>query len=200
VLLRQVQARPVQGDHLRALRCRGDAAEGSARAHGSHRPGSAGLAHLVLQGRPEPDRLPARHRSSRARESSLLRSVDRDGGRRCREEEGPERPRGQGAGGRRAHRGRSRGGARRTRGSPQAAPRLLRQGQGDEVRRGRRLLGPRPLQLGRGAGRSAARGGTHPRRRHVPGPSRPDHDGGLEEDPRARSQRRDPRRPEAHTT
>ncbi len=28
VLLRQVQARPLQGHHLRALRCRGDAAEG----------------------------------------------------------------------------------------------------------------------------------------------------------------------------
>ena len=38
MLLRQVQARPLQGDHLRALRRRGDAPEGAPRAHGSHRP------------------------------------------------------------------------------------------------------------------------------------------------------------------
>ena len=79
VLLRQVQARPLQGHHLRALRRRGDAPEGAPRAHGSHRPGRAGLAHLVLQGRPEPHRLPARHRSARAREGPLLRRLDRHG-------------------------------------------------------------------------------------------------------------------------
>ena len=77
VLLRQVQARPLQGHHLRALRRRGDAAEGAPRAHGPHRPGRAGLAHLVLQGRPEPHRLPARHRPARAREGPLLRRLDR---------------------------------------------------------------------------------------------------------------------------
>ena len=52
MLLRQVQARPLQGHHLRALRRRGDAAEGAPRAYGPHRPGRAGLAYLVLQGRP----------------------------------------------------------------------------------------------------------------------------------------------------
>ena len=77
MLLRQVQARPLQGHHLRALRRRGDAAEGAPRAHGAHRPGRARLAHLVLQGRPEPHRLPARHRPARAREGPLLRRVDR---------------------------------------------------------------------------------------------------------------------------
>ena len=41
VLLRQVQARPLQGHHLRALRRRGDPAEGAPRADGSHRPGRA---------------------------------------------------------------------------------------------------------------------------------------------------------------
>ena len=81
MLLRQVQARPLQGHHLRALRRRGDAAEGPPRAHGPHRPRRAGLAHLVLQGRSEPHRLPARHRSARAREGPLLRGVDRHGGR-----------------------------------------------------------------------------------------------------------------------
>ena len=73
VLLRQVQARPLQGHHLRALRRRGHPPEGAARAHGSHRPGRARLAHLVLQGCPEPHRLPARHRAEGAREGPLLR-------------------------------------------------------------------------------------------------------------------------------
>ena len=76
VLLRQVQARPLQGHHLRALRRRGDPPEGAPRAHGSHRPRRSGLAHLVLQGRPEPHRLPARHRPARAREGALLRRLD----------------------------------------------------------------------------------------------------------------------------
>ena len=153
MLLRQVQARPLQGHHLRALRRRGDAAEGAPRADGPHRPGRARLAHLVLQGRAEPHRLPARHRPARAREGALLRRLDRHGASTTRSgREGPERPRGQGQGRVRAHRRRPRRGARRARGPPHAPPRLLREGQGPELRRGRRLLGPRPLQLGRGAG------------------------------------------------
>src|SRR5215207_2330136 len=80
VLLRQVQARPLQGNRLRALRRRGHTLEGASRAHGSRGPGSSGLAHLVLQGRAEPHRLPARHGSEGAREGSLLRRVDRDVG------------------------------------------------------------------------------------------------------------------------
>ena len=52
MLLRQVQARPLQGHHLRALRRRGDAPEGAPRAHGSHRPGRARFAHLVFKGVP----------------------------------------------------------------------------------------------------------------------------------------------------
>ena len=44
---------------------------------------------------------------------------------------------------------------------------VLRQGQGAELRRGRRLLGPRPLQLGGGAGPTDARGGARARRRPV---------------------------------
>ena len=47
VLLRQVQARPVQGHHLRALRRRGHPLEGPPRAHGPHRAGRARRAHLV---------------------------------------------------------------------------------------------------------------------------------------------------------
>ena len=122
MLLRQVQASPLQGHHLRALRRRGDAPEGAPRAHGSHRPRRSGLAHLVLQGRPEPHRLPARHRPARAREGPLLRGLDRDHGRRGEAQEGPERPREQGRGGEGADRRRPRRGARRARGPAQAAP------------------------------------------------------------------------------
>ena len=82
VLLRQVQARPLQGHRLRALRRRGHALQGAPRAHGPHRPRRAGQPHLVLQGRPEPHRLPARHGAEGAREGPLLRRVDRHLGRR----------------------------------------------------------------------------------------------------------------------
>ena len=81
VLLRQVQARPLQGHRLRALRRRGHPLQGPPRAHGPHRPRRAGQPHLVLQGRPEPHRLPARHGSQGAREDPLLRRVDHHLGR-----------------------------------------------------------------------------------------------------------------------
>ena len=77
MLLRQVQARPLQGHHLRALRRRGDAPEGAARAHGPHRPGRSGHHIWFFKGVPEPHRLPARHRPARAREGPLLRRLDR---------------------------------------------------------------------------------------------------------------------------
>ena len=102
---------------------------------------------------------------------------------------GPERSR--------PHRGRQGRGARRARGPPRAPPRLLRQGQGAQLRRGRRLLGPRPEQLGRGAGAADARGRAQARQRALRRARPEDHDRGLEEDPRARPQRRDPRRPQA---
>ena len=82
MLLRQVQARPLQGHRLRALRRRGHPLEGPPRAHGPHRPRRPGQPHLVLQGRPEPDRLPARHGSQGAREGPVLRRLDGDLGRR----------------------------------------------------------------------------------------------------------------------
>jgi hypothetical protein len=49
VPLRQVQADPLPRRDLRPLRRGGDALEGAARAHGAHRAGRAGGAHLVLQ-------------------------------------------------------------------------------------------------------------------------------------------------------
>ena len=197
MLLRQVQARPLQGHHLRALRRRGDAAEGPARAHGAHRPRRSGLAHLVLQGRAEPHRLPARHRSARAREGAVLRGLDRHAGRRREAPGRPRRPRGQGQRRGRAHLRRPRRGDGRARAAARPEARVLRVRQGDRLRRGRRLLGPRPVQLGRGAGRAAARGAAQARRRDVRRRLPADHDGGLEEDPRARPQLRDPRGPPA---
>ena len=198
MLLRQVQARPLQGHHLRALRRRGDAPEGAPRAHGPHRPGRAGLAHLVLQGRAEPHRLPARHRSARAREGAVLRRLDRHERRQRGAREGPERPRGQGQGRVRADLRRPRRAARRAREAARPPARVLRRGQGEGLRRGRRLLDPRARHLGRGADAPAARGRAQARRRALPGARPADHDRGREEDPRARPQRRDPRRPQAH--
>ena len=110
-------------------RRRGHSPEGAPGAHGAHRPRRAGLAHLVLQGRPEPDRLSARHRSRELEKVLLLRGLDRHDGRQRRAQEGPERPRGQG------HRGVERIDVDReealgARGPPEAAARVLHQGQG----------------------------------------------------------------------
>ena len=174
MLLREVQARPLQGHHLRALRRRGDPPEGAPRAHGSHRPRRARLAHLVLQGRPEPHRLPARHRSQGAREGPLLRGVHRRVGRR---REAPGRPRRavrQGRGRGRAARGRPRGAVRRGRGAPAAPPRVLRVGRDRRLRRGRRVLGAHARRLGRRPGLPAARGGARARQRRAQG-RRPAH-------------------------
>ena len=59
VLLRQVQARPLQGHHLRALRRRGHPLQGPARAHGPHRAGRPRRAHLVPPRHPLVAGLPA---------------------------------------------------------------------------------------------------------------------------------------------
>ena len=169
VLLRQVQARPLQGHHLRALRRRGDAPEGAPRAHGSHRPGRARLAHLVLQGRPEPDRLPARHRAARAREGPVLRRLDRHRRRRreARRRTSPTSRTRCAAESEQIYVDRDEQLLAR-RGAAHAPPRLLRGRQGEELRRGRRVLGPRAQQLGRGSAAADARGGPQARRRHLP--------------------------------
>ena len=194
MLLRQVQARPLQGNHLRALRGRGHAAEGAPRAHGPHRPGGSGLAHLVLQGRSEPDRLPAGHRAARAREGALLRRLDRHPGRPREAPVGSRRPRGQG----RRRDGEdlpgSRRGTVRARRPARPAARLLRRRQGAELRRGRRLLGARPEQLGRRGSHASARGAQSARRRRVHRARQEDHERGSAARPRARPPDLDARR------
>ena len=107
--------------------------------------------------------------------------------------EGPERPRGQGQVRVGADLRRPRRGARRARAAAPAAPRLLRQGQGQGLRRGRRLLGPRSRELGRGGRPADARGGALARVRDLPGARRHRLDRGPEEDPRARPRDRDAR-------
>ena len=145
MLLRQVQAGPLQGHRLRALRRRGHPLQGPPRAHGPHRPGRARLPHLVLQGRSLADRLPDRHGSEGAREGPVLRRLDRhldrrggaDQGHGQAREGGPEGPRRllgrQGA----AHPGAAR---------VARAPHRLDRGRGRpvEVRRGGRALGRGP--------------------------------------------------------
>ena len=159
---------------------------------------AAPVSHIwFFKGVPEPDRLPARHRPARAREGALLRRLDRDRGRRRGARQGPERPRGQGQVRVGADLRRPRRGARRARAAAPAAPRLLRQGQGQGLRRGRRLLGPRSRQLGRGGRPADARGGALARVRDLPGARRHRLDRGPEEDPRARPRHRDALRPQA---
>ena len=154
VLLRQVQAGPLQGHRLRALRRRGDPLQGPPRAHGSRRPGLAGLPHLVLQGRAEPDRLPDRHGSQRAGEGSLLRRVDDHLGRRRGPRQGPRQTRERGQKSHRLLRGRTAEtdpGAERVAGAPDQVPRGGRPGQ---VRRRRPHLG-RLAETDRGAAAQA---------------------------------------------
>ena len=193
MLLRQVQARPLQGHHLRALRRRGDAAEGAPRAHGSHRPRRSGLAHLVLQGRAEPHRLPARHRSARAREGSLLRGVDRHAGRREKRAEGSRRPRGQGRGRERARLPRPRRGARRARAT--VCPGAATTSRPARRRTSTRTTtsGPAACRTGPRRGAPDARGGRARSAAACSSSSRKDHVGGPRRDPRAGPQDRDPR-------
>ena len=101
VLLRQVQARPVPGHHLRALRRRGHPLQGPARADGPHRAGRPGRPHLVPARHPQLAGLPAHgHRGPRgaegqaAGEGHLLRRQPGHLGRRGAAPRGPAQPRG----------------------------------------------------------------------------------------------------------
>ena len=83
MLLRQVQARPLQGHCLRQVRRRGRAQQGAARADGAHQPRRARDPHLVREGRAEPARAAARRRPTNPRAGALLRALrDHRGQRR----------------------------------------------------------------------------------------------------------------------
>ena len=84
VLLRQVQAGPLQGHHLRQVRRRSHPRQGAPRAHGPHRAGQPGQPHLVRQGHAQPPGPPARHQPAQPRARALLRAVHRHLGRRGR--------------------------------------------------------------------------------------------------------------------
>ncbi len=205
MLLRQVQAGPLQGHRLRALRRRGHPLEGPPRAHGPHRPRRAGLPHLVLQGRPEPDRLPDRHGSEGAREGPLLRRLaghlDRRGGPREgpaeAREGGQQGPRRVPQGARAAHPG-----ARRVDRAPHRLHRVGRRRPGQVLRRGPPLGGGPGLDQEALGGRQGearqgdAQGPRRRDRRHRGLPRRRDraHGGGLEDLLRDEGQGRHQRR------
>ena len=166
MLLRQVQAGPVQGHHLRALRRRGHPGQGAPGADGPHRAGRAGHPHLVLQGCPEPAGLPARPGSQGPREDHLLRGVPDHLGRHRGAPPRPVHRRGRDVGREEAGRGqarrRRRGAAEEARGRPRRAG-----GRGRQVRRapqgarGRRA-GDAPDPRPRAArDRPAGRGARH---------------------------------------
>src|SRR4051794_23844962 len=73
VPVRQVQADEVQGHHLRKMLGRSDAVAGPARAHGPHRAGRPGGAHLVLEVAAVAHRAVARHDAEGSRTDSVLR-------------------------------------------------------------------------------------------------------------------------------
>ena len=188
MLLRQVQARALQGHHLRALRRRGHALEGAARAHGPHPARRARHAHLVLQGRPEPARLPARHRAEEPREGHLLRRAPHHVGRHRAPAQGPPVARGRDEGRDRRRRARARGEAararrgvhRRARGArgPQRQEerdRARREGQEQGLRGHPAPLrrGDRPAQAGLGHAQHDEAEAAHRRRARVARARRP---------------------------
>ncbi len=158
VLLRQVQARPLQGHHLRALRRRGHPLEGPPRAHGPHRARRARRAHLVPARHPLVAGLPARrHRApggaegQAAREGHLLRRQPRHLGRRGAPPQRPPQPRG------RAARGARRRSARRPSSSidrrfKELEDEIVARGRGGE---GHRAQGP-PARRREGRRRASA--------------------------------------------
>ena len=86
VLLREVQVDPVPGGDLRPLRGGGHPSARAPRAHGAHRAGGAGVAHLVLSIGPLAPGAAARSADRGAPFDSLLREVHRHRLRRHRPE------------------------------------------------------------------------------------------------------------------
>ena len=125
VRLRQVQARALQGDRLRALRSRGHSLQGASRAHGPHQARRAGHPHLVLQGRALAPGLPAQPRAQGPGEGHLLRGLHGHRGRRGGPSRRPalaaQRARGQEEAPRGVRPGRGRGPPAAPRGGPRPA-------------------------------------------------------------------------------
>ena len=153
MLLRQVQARPLQGHHLRALRRRGDAAEGAPRAHGSHRPRRA---RSRTSGSSRASRAASATCSTSPRASSRRSSTSpprssTSGRREAAAEATSPTSRTRSRAESRADLRRPRRGARRARRPARSAGATTSpSGKEQQLRRGRRLLGPRARQLGRG--------------------------------------------------
>jgi hypothetical protein len=78
VPVRQVQAPEAPRRHLREVRRRSDAGQGASRAHGPHRTGLAGRAHLVPEVAAVAHRPGAGHDAARHRARAVLRSLRRD--------------------------------------------------------------------------------------------------------------------------
>ena len=184
MLLRQVQARALQGHHLRALRRRGDPLQGPSRAHGPHRARRSRDPHLVLQGRAQPPGLPAGPRPEGPREGHLLRGVHDHPRRRGRPSQRPLLPRGQGRPGARAPGEASRpvpgrppaeaGGGPRGPGGRGRQGRPASQGQGRRRARDEAAARPcaardRPPRRGLGHLQEPQGPGPHGRRDAVPG-------------------------------
>ena len=112
VLLRQVQAHPLQGHHLRQVRRGSHPQQGPPRADGPHPAGLAGQPHLVFQGHAQPAGDPPRHQPAQPRADPVLRPVHRHPRRRGRPAACPAPARRGGRGSRRP----GRQGPRRARG------------------------------------------------------------------------------------
>ena len=167
MLLREVQARPLQGHRVRALRRGGHALQGPPRAHGPHRPRRPREPHLVLQGRAQPHRLPARHGAEGAGEGPVLRGLgDQLGGPRGARAR-PARAREEGAGPDQVPGRPARGAVQGARRPVQAPPRVPRGRQADRVRRRGRDVGGAARKQPEEDGRRGARAGDQGARQGV---------------------------------
>ncbi len=162
VLLRQVQARALQGHRVRALRRGGHALEGPPRAHGPRRPGRARQPHLVLQGRAQPHRLPAGHGAQGTGEGPVLRRLDRHVGGRGGTREGHRHAREGGQQGPRRLRRRARGARARAARVARAPREVPAERQTDQLQRRRppvgRLARHQPVESLRRGARQAGQG------------------------------------------
>ncbi len=154
MLLRQVQADPLQGHHLRQVRRRGHALEGPPRADGPHPAGQPGQPHLVLQGHPEPARASC---STSARATSSASSTSR-----CTSS--PTSTRTRASAPWRAHRGRGRGSRRQGRPAPGRARGRAQAPSSTRPRTSSTPTSPRPRRTSRPSAPRGPRRSSRPPR------------------------------------